>query len=550
MTPCIRLDVLFVTCLVLAQEAKADTVYVGSSGADGGSIEVFDSSGTWLETFARGSFKPWEMAWGADGMLYMVDLGSWTEVTRFDSSGNSLGPFATGLDQASDLVFDSANQLYVADVDRGTVERFASDGTHLGTFVTGLVDPMSLDFDSRGLLYVLHGPPRCSVIEVFDSTGASAGVLAGADKWGVAVDADDNVYFLQNGNFMRRDASGTALGVFNEDIHIGNFVVGQSGNLYASQLLHVQPITPTGESGGVVARVVEDNLLGPIGGLAVSPSVRHDVQPGQRPPLDLGGYQGCDPYTVTSDPPGGFGQPIPEGALGPGDADQDMDFDPLDLILTLQSAKYLTGEPALWSEGDWDGAPGGEPGNPPVGNGQFDQLDIIAALTAEIYETGPYGPGGLEPPQLLTPLHAHGWYWDGQTSIHYCRHTGEVTVDVPAGVNLTSIYIESASGIFLNHQEAWNLQGSFDTHSESGIFKTTFGSSFGSISFGHIARLGLSEAFVANDLMVAGSLEGGGDLGEVDFIGCIPEPSTLGLVLLAVICHGVFTRQPLTRREG
>ena len=51
---------------------------------------------------------------------------------------------------------------------------------------------------------------------------------------------------------------------------------------------------------------------------------------------------------------------------------------------------YLTGQPATWGEGDWDGAPGGEPGSPPLGNGRFDQLDIIAALSAGKYLTGPY----------------------------------------------------------------------------------------------------------------------------------------------------------------
>ena len=64
--------------------------------------------------------------------------------------------------------------------------------------------------------------------------------------------------------------------------------------------------------------------------------------------------------------------------LQPGDADEDLDFDQFDLIRVQQSAKYLTGQPATWGEGDWDGAPGGEPGNPPAGNRRFDQLDVIA----------------------------------------------------------------------------------------------------------------------------------------------------------------------------
>ena len=73
-----------------------------------------------------------------------------------------------------------------------------------------------------------------------------------------------------------------------------------------------------------------------------------------------------------------------------GDADQDLDFDQLDLVQVQQAAKYLTGSPATWGEGDWDGAPGGTPGNPPTGDGYFNQLDIVLALGQGRYLAGPY----------------------------------------------------------------------------------------------------------------------------------------------------------------
>ena len=73
-----------------------------------------------------------------------------------------------------------------------------------------------------------------------------------------------------------------------------------------------------------------------------------------------------------------------------GDADQDFDFDQLDLVQVQSAAKYLTGELATWGEGDWNGAPGGRVGRPPPGDGLFDQLDIVAAQQAAIYLTGSY----------------------------------------------------------------------------------------------------------------------------------------------------------------
>jgi hypothetical protein len=123
--------------------------------------------------------------------------------------------------------------------------------------------------------------------------------------------------------------------------------------------------------------------------------------------------------------------------LRAGDANQDLEFDQLDLVQVQIAAKYLSGQAATWGEGDWNGAPGGQPGSPPVGNGFFDQLDIIAALAAGTYLNGSYAAIGCD-----------GIAGDGQTSVVYHANTGELSVDAPDGVELTSINIDSAAGIF------------------------------------------------------------------------------------------------------
>ena len=115
----------------------------------------------------------------------------------------------------------------------------------------------------------------------------------------------------------------------------------------------------------------------------------------------------------------------------------DYEFNQLDLVQVQIAAKYLNGQPADWGEGDWDGAPGGTAGSPPQGNGFFDQLDIIAALAAGTYLTGPYAAVADD-----------GQAGDAQTSVGYNPGTGEVFVDAPAGNELTSINIDSAAGIF------------------------------------------------------------------------------------------------------
>jgi hypothetical protein len=93
-------------------------------------------------------------------------------------------------------------------------------------------------------------------------------------------------------------------------------------------------------------------------------------------------------------------------SLVPGDADMDLQFDQLDLVKVQIADKYLTGQPATWGEGDWNGAPGGEPGTPPLGDGLFNQWDIIAALQFGAYLTGPHAaitPAGIRGDLVSVP---------------------------------------------------------------------------------------------------------------------------------------------------
>lgn len=210
--------------------------------------------------------------------------------------------------------------------------------------------------------------------------------------------------------------------------------------------------------------------------------------------------------------------------LQAGDADQDLDFDQLDLVKVLSAGKYRTGEPSTWGEGDWNGAPGGSPGDPPPGDGVFDQLDIVAAQQAGLYLTGSYGV-----------VAAGGSRDDGQTSIIYDAKSGELALDAPRGRELTYVNIASEGERFrfqfppMVDLPNWCIfDGACDADN---IFYATFGESVGSISFGNVLPASLSEADVAADLTVVGGLAGGGNLGVVDLI-YIPVPEPEGLFLL------------------
>ncbi len=224
--------------------------------------------------------------------------------------------------------------------------------------------------------------------------------------------------------------------------------------------------------------------------------------------------------------------PVSAQPLEPGDANIDYLFNQEDIIMVLGAGKYLTGQPAVWSEGDWNGAPGGSAGSPPPGDNYFNQLDIIASLAAGNYNPGPpyYG---------TTPLLPAGIIGDTHVSVVYDAVTGAFALDVPTGMDLTSFQLVSSADIFTN-EPASNLDGSFDDDSDGQLFKATFGSSFGSLSLGAVADPALSEAFLLADLSVNGTRAPGAELGKVDLVyqgpPAVPAP---GAVLLGTLGAGL-----------
>jgi hypothetical protein len=77
------------------------------------------------------------------------------------------------------------------------------------------------------------------------------------------------------------------------------------------------------------------------------------------------------------------------------------------------------------------------------------------------------------------------------------------------------------------------LDGRFDSFSSENIWKSTVGSTFGSLTFGNVAPAGLSQESVLNDLAVSASL-GDGDAPDIKLRYVpAPEPATFVLVVLS-----------------
>ena len=129
-------------------------------------------------------------------------------------------------------------------------------------------------------------------------------------------------------------------------------------------------------------------------------------------------------------------------------------------------------------------------------------------------------------------------------SISYDPETGELFLS--SDIDLTSIDITSASGIFIGPTPVDLLNGDFDNHDTHNVFKATFGDSFGSISFGQVVQTGLTTEFLMNDLTIRGSRAGGGGLNNVVFAGirALPEPGVIGLVLTGLVSLLAFRLDP------
>ncbi len=129
--------------------------------------------------------------------------------------------------------------------------------------------------------------------------------------------------------------------------------------------------------------------------------------------------------------------------LQAGDANQDLYVDQADLIQAFKSGKYLADQSATWSEGDWNGGPGGAVGQPPAGNGRFDH-DDLTAVNFNLYRKGPYEVGAGDAVDDLEPLLRGNV---GEITLQYNRLQKSLLVDT-RGKLMTTLHLHSAKGIF------------------------------------------------------------------------------------------------------
>ena len=142
-------------------------------------------------------------------------------------------------------------------------------------------------------------------------------------------------------------------------------------------------ISPTGKEivirtedfAQLFARGETQSVAGALAGTPIDvPVVGRPAEPnGESITFESTGY-GFFTISEGEEPPLYYFPRVPTGQAG--DANRDQQFDQVDIIMALRGGKYLTREPANWSQGDWNG------------DGVFDNLDIVSALQTGNYLQG------------------------------------------------------------------------------------------------------------------------------------------------------------------
>ncbi len=157
---------------------------------------------------------PYGVAVDAQGNVYTADPGSW-KIKKITPQGVVTTWLDAGTETWQVAVDKSTNEVFYANSGAGAVYRIPSQGNKI-LVADGISTPGGLDFDRQGNLYVAAST-RHVIIRYAKGTWEPA-VIAGqsdvpgylngtgtaakfANPWGLAVDADGNIYIAGNGTW-------------------------------------------------------------------------------------------------------------------------------------------------------------------------------------------------------------------------------------------------------------------------------------------------------------------------------------------------------------
>ncbi len=192
------------------------------------------------------------------GNLYIADTGN-SRVVRVSATGTAsvvdTGTLTLGSPQG--VAVDGAGTLYVADTGNNRVVKVTAAGV-VSTVSTGTlsVDPQGIAVDGAGTIYFTDGANR--IVKVTASGAVStltAGSLNLAYAYGIAVDAQGNVYVANQGqnNIVEIPASGAASVVNTGNLTLSpanGVAVDSAGDVYIADSGNnrIVEVTPSGNA--------------------------------------------------------------------------------------------------------------------------------------------------------------------------------------------------------------------------------------------------------------------------------------------------------------
>ena len=261
-----------------------ETVFV----TDGGRVEEFNGSGSYLSQFAingGGRFAGGAagMAIDSNGDLFVSDIAN-KNVSEFSASGSYLrtfGGYGSGngqfLNGIGGVAVDASGNVWVVDAGNDRVEQFSNTGVYLNQFGTPgkgngqFQSPSAMAIDALGNIWVADG----TRVEEFNSSGAyeSQFSIVGGGRFangvgGMAIDANGNFFLTDTGNknvsvfnsggtYLRSFGTyGTNNGQFQNGISgiatdaYGNAWVSDSGNERVQEFFNLGAFESAVGSGG------------------------------------------------------------------------------------------------------------------------------------------------------------------------------------------------------------------------------------------------------------------------------------------------------------
>ena len=231
-----RMAALLASATLLASMGVAPAVYAATPFVSGdvmaavgnGSVKQFDPTGVLKNTLVgTSSTFTTGMAFDSAGNLYVTGFSSGS-VDKFDTGGTFLGAFTTGLSTPESLSFNSAGHLYVGQAGGGVAE-YDSTGTLVATFAVAAEsrgsDWIDLAADQCTLFYTSEGVLIKRFNVCTNTQLADFATLPGGAAFALRIRPNGEVIVAATDHAYRLDSTGALLQTYTIPTHTSLFAL-------------------------------------------------------------------------------------------------------------------------------------------------------------------------------------------------------------------------------------------------------------------------------------------------------------------------------------